>query len=264
MKRCNLGLIGPPGVGKTSIARLLASVLDFPFEQISAGGTNNDSFLKGHSYTYVGSSPGELVKCLKRMGCKNGILFLDEYEKTAENTDVRNTMLQVTDPVQSHMFIDNFLGYPIDLSCLWQIYSMNSLPSDEALCDRIFAIDVEGYTYTDKLKIIQDFLLPKALKNVGLNSNCVVIDNPTASYLITKMCKNFDKGVRSIERGITDLVNKINFIAQNQDENGYMNGFNVSFQLKHKLTFPIVLTPVLIDKLAYHKELDDMVRMMYI
>lgn len=264
MKRCNLGLIGPPGVGKTSIARLLASALNFPFEQISVGGAHNDTFLKGHSYTYIGSCPGELVKCLKRMGCKNGILFLDEFEKTAENSEVRNAMLQVTDPVQSHVFVDNFLSYPIDLSCLWQIYSMNSLPSDEALCDRIFTVNVEGYNYTDKLSIVQKFLLPKALKNVGLPTDYVTINNKGSSYLISRICTQFDKGVRSLERGITDLVNKINFIVQNQNENGELSGFNVSFQLAHKLESPIKLTPTLVDKLLYRKELDVMTRMMYI
>ena len=125
MKGCCLGLIGPPGTGKTSIARIIAEVLDYPFEQISFGGVTNTEFIKGHDFTYIGSQPGAIAKSLSRMKYKNGILFLDEYEKISANKDIVSTLLHITDPSQNHIFRDQYLNdITIDLSAIWFIYSM--------------------------------------------------------------------------------------------------------------------------------------------
>ena len=129
VRGCSLGLIGPPGVGKTTIARLLASVMDTPFSQMSFGGVRDADFLKGHDFCYVGSRPGEIVRCISAMKYKNGILFMDEFEKIADNKAITSCLLHIVDPQQNHEFRDSYLReLKIDLSHLWFIYSMNGEP----------------------------------------------------------------------------------------------------------------------------------------
>jgi ATP-dependent Lon protease len=264
MKKCNLGLVGLPGVGKTAISKLLASVMDYPFQQIFFGGVSNPDFLKGHEYTYVGAQPGEIVKCLKRMGYKNGILFLDEYEKVSKNKAVCSALLQITDFTQNHEYLDNFLGeFTIDLSHLWFIYSMNKLPEDDALKDRIFSIEVPGYNYEDKCQIIQNYLIPKALKNSNIPKGSITISDKATRYLISKVCDPFDKGVRTVDKAIDDIMKKINFIIKHQDETGKLIGFNVSFKLGHKLTLPLNITESLLTKFIEDKNISTTFMSMY-
>ena len=249
MKKCNLGLIGPPGVGKTAISRLISKIMDFPFEQISFGGVTRSEFLKGHDYTYIGSQPGEIVKCLQRMKYKNGIIFLDEYEKISSNKELCAALLHITDPSQNMEFRDNFLSeITIDLSNVWFVYSMNSLPKDSALADRIFTITIPGYNNTEKISIVKDYLIPKAVENIGLGKNDIWISSDTASYFINKICKKDDKGVRTIEKGITDIVNKLFFVMTHQNDNGLIEDFKISFDIKKKLRYPVEITNEIIDK----------------
>lgn len=256
MKKSNLGLVGEPGTGKTSIARLIAELLDIGFEQISFGGVDKPDFLKGHEYTYIGSQPGEIVKCLCRMGHKNGILFLDEYEKISDNKDLCAALLHITDPSQNSEFRDLFLSeIPIDLSQLWFVYSMNSLPEDSALRDRIFSIEIPGYTRKDKVRIIRDYLLPKALKNGDMKAQDVQIDEDTSEYLVKKVCEQSDKGVRTIEKAIGDIMNKIRFIVTHQDKKGKLP-FKVSFDPGEKLKYPITINKKLVDTFIEDKKLD--------
>lgn len=249
MKRCNLGLVGSPGVGKTKISRLLASVLKWPFEQISFGGVSGTEFLKGHDYTYIGSGPGEIVRALARMKYKNGILFFDEYEKVSGNKNIASSLLHITDPSQNSEFRDNFLAdINIDLSHLWFIYSMNSLPHDSALKDRIYVINVPGYSQADKIKMTQQFLLPRACENSGIPKNSITISDSASAYLIQRICDINEKGVRTLEKGIADIVNKINFIILNQDKNGNIN-IDVSFHLKNKLlSYPVKINSKMVKK----------------
>lgn len=241
MKRCNLGLIGPPGVGKTAIVKLLSKILDFPFQQISFGGVKSSEFLKGHQYTYVGSEPGEIVKCLTRMKYKNGIIFFDEYEKISDNKDIQSLLLHITDPCQNYEFRDSYLSeIPLDLSKIWFIYSMNDLPTNKALQDRIFYIDINGYSNKEKIKILQKYLIPKAISNCNLEKNCIKITNENSIYLLNKVDK-FNKGVRNLENAINDIVMKINFIIVN-------NNF-VKTSINMKLKFPVNINKNIIDKL---------------
>lgn len=268
MKKCNLGLVGPPGTGKTAISKLIASVLDFPFEQISFGGVDKPDFLKGHDYTYIGSQPGEIVKCLKRMKYKNGILFLDEYEKISDNKEICSALLHITDPTQNHEYRDQFLSeITIDLSNIWFIYSMNSLPDDSALRDRIFYIDINGYTHTDKIQIIKNYLLPKTLKNMSLPDKSMYFDTGVISYFISCVSDRFDMGVRTIEKAINDIVNKLSFIYSHQNNEGKLNGFSVSFNIDEKIVFPFCITRKIIDKIIDNKNKMDTamsISMMYI
>jgi ATP-dependent Lon protease len=249
IKRCSLGLIGKPGVGKTAISRLLSQILNFPFEQISLGGISNPDYLKGHEYTYVGAQPGEIVKCMKRMKYKNGILFLDEFDKISDNKDICSSLLHITDPVQNSEFRDKFLSdITIDLSYLWFIYSMNELPSDSALRDRIYTIEVPGYELQDKICIIIDYLFPKSLKNINTPINSIIISKSTAEYIIkTKHNWESDTGVRTLEKDVNNIVTKIDFLIKHQDKKGKLKGFNISFDMSKLIKYPIKLTTKMID-----------------
>ena len=249
----------------THVARLIAEIMDWGFTQISFGGVDKADFLKGHEYTYVGAQPGEIVKCLKRMGHKNGVIFLDELDKIAENPEIRSALLHMIDPTQNKDYRDNFLGgeISIDLSKIWYIGSMNSIPSDKALADRWWMITVEGYKYEDKVNIIEKYLVPRAVKNCGMVENSVTFRKGAAGHLISVVCSHSDKGVRTLEKSIKDLINKINFLVTHQDENGKLP-FKTSFEINRRLELPIMVTSELLDKLLENKELDSVLRMMYI
>ena len=261
----NLGLVGSPGTGKTHIARLISKIMDWGFSQISFGGTDKADFLKGHEYTYVGAQPGEIVKSLKRIGHKNGVIFLDELDKISESPDIRSALLHLIDPTQNTDFRDMFLNdISIDLSQIWWIGSMNNVPQDIALADRWWIVNIEGYTHTDKIQIIKEHLLPKALKNCDLDKNLITFNEGVISILISKICDSHDKGVRTLEKAIKDLVNKISFILSHQDINGKLP-FKTSFELNTYLQTPVKINKDLLETIMESKELTIMgLKMMYV
>ena len=141
---------------------------------------------------------------------------------------------------------------------------MNSKPKDEAFADRWWFIDVEGYCHNDKIQIIQKYLLPRELKNCDMLDKSINFDNEeTISYLIRKICKPDDRGVRTLEKFIKDIVNKVNFLVKHQDSQGKMP-FQMSFEIEYKITFPVVLDIKLLDKLIETKDIKDMINTMYI
>lgn len=248
----------------TRIARIVADAMDYPFEQISFGGVSGPEFLRGHDYTYIGSKPGMIVESLSRMGVKNGVLFLDELDKATENKDVCATLLHITDPVQNHEFRDRYLSeLTIDLSKIWFIYSMNNLPSDLALKDRLHIININGYTVKDKVIICNNYLLPKALENINRNPGDIYASTETLYYLINRVCSSYDKGVRNIERVINDICSKIHFLVCNQDENGNLNLGKISFDLGVKMSYPVELTINMINIFTVQTEVDFAISTLY-
>jgi ATP-dependent Lon protease len=249
MQKCSLGLLGPPGVGKTSIVKLLADILNYPLQQISLGGVHSPEFLKGHQYTYVGAEPGEIVKCVKRMGVKNGILFFDEYDKVSENKDVCAALLHITDSSQNEKYQDNFLsGITVDLSYLWFVYSMNKRPSDDALADRIFYVEIEGYSQLDKFHIVKNYLLKRVHQNMNWEVNSVFFQDDAILYLIDKVSPSSDKGIRALDHAISTIAHKINFLYHHQNKQGKMTSFKTTFDIGKKLNFPFHVGRENVDK----------------
>lgn len=246
MKGCCLGLKGPPGVGKTTIARILAKVMGWPFEQINFGGVSNADFLKGHDFTYVGSRPGEIVRCLTRMGYKNGILFFDEFEKVSDNKQILASLLHITDFQQNHEFVDNYLAdLKIDLSNLWFIYSMNHLPVDSALRDRLFIIELDGYNLDEKIKIITQFSLPKIIENMGLKKDSISLSEDVAKYIINTFDEG-NRGIRNMENIIKEIISKVNFLVKNKK----LKDLDcITFKSTKDLKYPVVIDVELVNEM---------------
>lgn len=240
MKGCSMGLVGKPGVGKTTVALCLAKILGLPFQHVALGGLVHADSMKGHESTYIGSKPGVIAQALMRMEFKNGILFFDEFDKINNNEEIVNVMLHLTDSSQNHKFQDNYFNdLEIDLSSLWFIYSMNSKPSNKALADRVFYIDVKGYNIADKVQIIQNYILPKQLENSNLKVGDVILDQKIAEDIIRKVQTSNENGIRLLDKAVQLLISKIMFFVKNQ------NDLKVSFSLPQSY-FPLSL-PVQVD-----------------
>lgn len=164
-------LVGPPGVGKTSIAESVAQCLNRKFTRISLGGEYDTAILKGHRRTYMGAYPGKIVQALKSLQSDNPVILLDEIDKVGRGMrgNIHDVLLEVLDPMQNHAFLDNYLDLPFDLSKVLFICTANLQETiSPPLLDRLELIQLSGYLPTEKEKILSDFLMPKILEQTGL------------------------------------------------------------------------------------------------
>ena len=200
----------------TAIAKALSKCLNVPFSQVSFGGVTSPEFLLGHDYTYIGSRPGEITRCLSRMGTKNGILFFDEFDKASDRKEIMSTLLHVTDFSQNNEFRDNYFPELCqDLGKIWFIYSMNELPKDPAMLDRLEVIKVDGYSFQEKKTIAKEYLFPKFSKELKIENDFTIDED--ALHTLIQMDNS--EGVRHLERSINLLMEKIYFFLYNKEMN---------------------------------------------
>lgn len=233
----------------TAIARSLSECLKIPFAQLSFGGVTNTEFLMGHDYTYVGSRPGEISRCITRMGSKNGILFFDEFDKASDKKDIMSTLLHVTDFSQNSEFRDNYFPeLTQDLSKVWFIYSMNELPKDPAMLDRLEIISVDEYTTEERISISRDYLFPKYTKEVSIKDDIIVTEEGLKKIVELSSGGLDRKGVRDLERYINLIVEKIYFYICNPDLDYRYNWYKKIHSSKDKdKDNKIVLTSSLVE-----------------
>ena len=230
----SFGLVGPPGVGKTLLAKSVGKALNIPFAQITLGGQNDGELLHGHGYTYSGSQPGLIIKKMVEMGKSRCILYFDELDKATSKhgsiNEITSILIHLTDPNMNKTFQDRFFqGVDFPLDKVIMIFSYNdSKLIDPILLDRLKEIKVNAYTINDKIEICNKFIIPEIIKNIGFVKNLVNIDNKVIEYMINNYTN--EAGVRSIKRIIEDLFLQLNLDKINS-ESLFKNNKNKKIKL---------------------------------